>query len=261
VVIEHKPVLTSKFTGAFMQLKFISMLVLATSLTAGLTSAIAISATPNFVIAQRSISSQKPVTSPTATPRLIPPLPALAGIDLTPQQQEQLNQITQDLQAQFEAVAPRPPQLTAEQREKIGQVVQAYRGRLEAVLTPEQLAQLRQNQDNADAKPTPAFGAAPPSELARLNLTPQQQEQIRQAHEEMRPQLRSALPTGSNLTPEQEAKLQQLSQAYNERVEAILTPEQQRQFRQNLEKFRQIREQARPGLERLRENQPRKPLE
>jgi Spy/CpxP family protein refolding chaperone len=77
----------------------------------------------------------------------------------------------------------------------------------------------------------------------------------------MRPQLRSALPTGSNLTPEQEAKLQQLSQAYNERVEAILTPEQQRQFRQNLEKFRQIREQARPGLERLRENQPRKPLE
>lgn len=246
-----------------MQRKFISMLVLATSLTAGFTSAIALSATPNFVIAQESISSQKPVTSPTATPRPIPPLPGLAGINLTPQQQEQLKQITQDLQAQFEAVAPRPPQLTAEQQKTIQQVLQTYRGRLEAVFTSEQLEQLRQNQDNADTKPAPAFGAAPPPppELARLNLKEQQQEQIQQIHEEMQPQLRSALPTRPILTPEQEAKLQQLQQAYSERVEAILTPEQQRQFRQNLEKFRQTSEQVRPILERVRQNQPRKPIQ
>lgn len=223
-----------------MKLKFIPMLVGTLGLTAGLAGVIPLSATPNSVMAQQPSSSQQPLTNPTAKPKT-PPLPGLAGIDLTPQQQEQIMGVVRDLQAQMETTVPRPPQLTAEQQAKIQQVVQNYRNRVEAVLTPEQREQLRQNRNNQNTKPAPDSSAAPtqPPALARLNLTPQQQQQITRINEEMGAQFRAALPTPPELTAEQRAKLEQLRQAYRDRVEAILKPQQQQQFRQNLEQFRQ----------------------
>lgn len=231
-----------------MQRKFIPMFVGTLSLTVGLAvlathsaraKTNAPSVTPNSVIAQGSTSPQEPVMNPTDAPRPRPPLPGLEGIDLTSQQQEQIKQISQDMQAQFEAAVPRPPQPTAEQQEKIRQIAEAYRPKIEAVFTPEQLAQLRQNQGNSNTKPAPTFGPmpGPPPNFAKLNLTAEQKEQLKQIHEQMRSEMQAVLPTPPQLTDEQKAALKQLMQSYRERVEAILTSEQQQQFRQNLQRF------------------------
>lgn len=239
LVIQHKPSRTSNFT--IMKCQVISMLVGAIALTAGV-GAIALSATHNPVMAQGSSLSQQPVMSPTATPRPIPPLPGLEGIELTAQQQEQIKQIAQQMQAQFESIVPRPPELTAQQQEKIRQVMEAERQKIEAVLTQEQLEQLRQDRNNPNSKPAPAFGPmpAPPPNLAKLNLTQEQQEQLEQIHQEMASQIREALPAPPQLTDEQKAKLDTLMQSYRDRIEAVLTSDQQQQFRQNLQKIEQF---------------------
>ena len=231
-----------------MKRKFIPMFVGTLSLTVGLATLVAystqaktnaLSPSSSSVIAQGSTSPQEPMMNPSAAPKPMPPLPGLEGIDLTSQQQEQIKQISQDMQAQFEAAAPRPPQPTAEQQEKIRQIAEAYRPKIEAVFTQEQLAQLHQNQDNPNTKPAPAFGPmpGPPPNFAKLNLTAEQKEQLKQIHEQMRSEIQAILPTPPQLTDEQKAALKQLMQSYRERVEAILTSEQQQQFRQNLQRF------------------------
>lgn len=228
-----------------MKRKVILIFVGAIALTFCSTGSIVVGATLNSIVSEDSTSTSESVTIPANAP--IPPLPGLAGLNLTPQQQEQIKQISQDLQPQFLAVAPPLPQLTAEQKAKIQQLLQASRSKIEAILTPEQLEQLRQNQDTQNTKSVPAFDADPtlPPGLAALNLTQEQQEQIKQIIQETEPQLQAALPAPPQLTAEQEAKIQQLMQSYREQVEAILTPEQQQQFRQNLEQFHQRMEQIR----------------
>ena len=102
-------------------------------------------------------------------------------------------------------------------------------------------------------KPTSVTLPQPFPELQGINLTAEQQEQIWQIRLEMQPefkailprpeltskqreQLESGQPIQITLTPpsaEQKAQLKQLMQTYRQKIEAILTPEQQEQFRQN----------------------------
>ena len=147
----------------------------ATGFTTGLASAIAL-CTVSTVIAigwtakavyaeqaapsKQTIVLQKPVPGAPARD-----FPALAGIHLTSQQQEQIEQIRQQLRPEFEAALPLP------------------------------------------------------------NLTPQQQNQLNSGKP-----VRLSVPTP---TPDQQAKLAQLREVYRQKVEAILTPEQQEQFRHN----------------------------
>jgi len=237
--------------GAVMNLKFLPMLAGAIALTAGFAAsvpystharAIALSATPNSVTAQESGSRQKPAPNPTDVPKPLPPVPGFAGIKLSPQQQEQIRQINREMQAQIETVVPRPPQPTAEQQEKIRQLAQSYSKKVEGILTPEQLEQVRQNRANSgNQPPLPPGVPVLPHELMRLNLTSEQRSQIKQISEEMSAQIRSFLPPPPPLNDEQRAKLQQILESYRTRVEGTLTPEQQQQFRENMERFRQDR--------------------
>ena len=136
----------------------------------GLTTALAsvITLTSNPVHAEQPDSSE---------PTILPKKPALGtsteqfpeflGIELTPQQQEKIKTIRQELQAEFEVILS-PPELTPEQQtqlnsgqpiqmafptptpeqtEKLQQVIQDYRQKVEAVLTPAQQEQFRQNQN------------------------------------------------------------------------------------------------------------------
>ena len=116
--------------------------------------------------------------------------------------------------------------------------------------------------------PSIAQGSLPPvvgpsirqlPELAGINLTPQQEALILQIQQKMQPQFEGIFPhpplaldqqnqfkSGQPIqielpppTPEQQAKLQQVMQSYFSQVEAVLTPEQQQQFRRNREKIGQ----------------------
>lgn len=225
-----------------MKLRFIPMVVGAINLAANLTGAIAFSSIPILVMAQEPASFQNPATNLTAEPKSFPSFPGLTGIELTPQQQEQIWQIAWELQAQFEAIVPPPPEPTARQQRKIRQIVQKYRRRIEAILTSEQLAQLRQIQNTPKTEPTPDISAAltPSLESAKIELTPQQREQIGQISEEMQSEIQAVLPASAQITSEQEAKFQQLRQVYRERVEGVLNPVQKQQFYQNLDQLRSM---------------------
>ncbi|ARV60145.1 hypothetical protein BZZ01_17280 [Nostocales cyanobacterium HT-58-2] len=111
--------------------------------------------------------------------------------------------------------------------------------------------------DNGPIKVVPA-GRVPPGplfpELAGINLTEEQQKQIWQIQQEIMPQIAQIIPhpelteeqknqlrSGQSVqitiqppTAEQKAKLRELFQTYQQRVETILTPEQQQKFRENL---------------------------
>lgn len=97
----------------------------------------------------------------------VPEFTKMVGINLTPQQQEQIKKIRQEMQLEFEAILPRPeltpaqqeqlssgqpsriafPSHTPEQKEKLQQVMQTYLQKVEVVLTPEQREQFHQNQN------------------------------------------------------------------------------------------------------------------
>jgi len=93
-------------------------------------------------------------------------LPALAGINLTPQQEEQLAKIRLQTQQQIQQILTEPQKaqfkvvtqqgkdlrqaiaainLTAEQKAQVKQIFQAVRGEVTNTLTPEQQRQLKQN--------------------------------------------------------------------------------------------------------------------
>ena len=149
----------------------------ATGFTTGLASAIAlftvstgiaIGWTAKAVYAEQAARSeqtivlQKPV--PGAPERNFP---ALAGIRLTSQQQQQLEQIDRQMRPEFKTVLSLPdltpqqqsqfhsgkpvrvslPALTPEQQAKLAQLREVYRQKVEAILTPEQQEQFRHNQD------------------------------------------------------------------------------------------------------------------
>jgi periplasmic protein CpxP/Spy len=119
--------------------------------------------------------------------------------------------------------------LTEDQRRQIEQIRQETRSQLEAILTPEQKAQLqqaRQNRPNRGDRPTPPDGSrpgqpgqqpptgapsgpragrpsGPPPGLRELNLSTEQQTQIKQLMQTERQKIFSVLTT------EQQQKLQQ----------------------------------------------------
>lgn len=104
-------------------------------------------------------------------------------------------------------------------------------------------------------KPAPGAPAQFP-ELEGINLTSEQQEQIKQIQQEMQPKFEAVLPrpeltaeqqaqieAGNPVrialpspTLEQEEKLKELKEEYRQKIEEVLTPEQQEQFRQNQER-------------------------
>ncbi|HEY9725473.1 MAG TPA: hypothetical protein V6D50_03405 [Chroococcales cyanobacterium] len=130
-----------------MKLKFVPSLVGAIAFGATLC---ALATTSHPLLAQDSTSSLDRVTSPTppSKPRLF--FPGLEGIELTAQQQAQIEQIMQEMQPQLRAILPPPPQLTTEQQAKLQQLEQSYRDRVEPVLTAEQRQQFQQNLQNLE---------------------------------------------------------------------------------------------------------------
>lgn len=86
--------------------------------------------------------------------------------------------------------------LTPEQRTRMAEIRTQTRAQMEAVLTPQQREQLNAATQESGQRRRGAF--------ANLNLTPEQQAQIRQIRQSAKSQMRSVL------TPEQQQQLQQM---------------------------------------------------
>jgi periplasmic protein CpxP/Spy len=82
--------------------------------------------------------------------------------------------------------------------------------------------------------------------VANLNLTDDQKVQIKQIHEGIRPKV-EAVNNDSSLSAEQkQTKIHEIRRDMHEQVKKVLTPEQRKQFEQNMREHRESKQQQQP---------------
>jgi Spy/CpxP family protein refolding chaperone len=83
--------------------------------------------------------------------------------------------------------------------------------------------------------------------LANLNLTDDQKAQIKQLHEGTRAKV-EAVNSDSSLSAEQkQAKIHDIRREMHEQVKKVLTPDQRKQFEENMREHRESKQQQPPA--------------
>jgi Spy/CpxP family protein refolding chaperone len=163
-------------------------------------------------------------------------------LNLSQQQQDQLKPIFQKQREQMQAIR-KDTTLTADQKkQKIEALHQEFQPQVNGVLTPEQQQQWQQVK--AQGKPQleerrQAMGSARMAQ--KLNLSAQQQEQIKPLMEKRREQAKAIWQDNSLTADQKKQKMQALNQETRAQMNTILTPEQQQQMQQMRENFKQRR--------------------
>jgi len=83
--------------------------------------------------------------------------------------------------------------------------------------------------------------------MANLNLTDDQKAQIKQIHEGMRSKVEAVNNDSSLSADQKEAKIRDLRRDTHEQVKKILTPEQRKQFEENMREHRDSKQQQQPA--------------
>jgi Spy/CpxP family protein refolding chaperone len=82
--------------------------------------------------------------------------------------------------------------------------------------------------------------------MANLNLTDDQKAQIKQIHEGTRPKIEAVNNDSSLSADQKQAKIHDLKRDMHEQVKKILTPDQRKQFEENLREHRESKQQQPP---------------
>ena len=82
--------------------------------------------------------------------------------------------------------------------------------------------------------------------MANLNLTDDQKAQIKQIHEGMRSKVEAVNNDSSLSADQKQAKIQDLRRDTHEQVKKVLTPEQRKQFEENMREHRESKQQQTP---------------
>ena len=82
--------------------------------------------------------------------------------------------------------------------------------------------------------------------MANLNLTDDQKAQIKQIHEGTRPKIEAVNNDSSLSADQKQAKIHDLKRDIHEQVKKILTPDQRKQFEENLREHRESKQQQPP---------------
>ena len=82
--------------------------------------------------------------------------------------------------------------------------------------------------------------------LANLNLTDDQKSQIKQIHEGVRPKIEAVNNDSSLSADQKQAKIHDLKRDMHEQMKKILTPEQRKQFEENMREHRESKQQQPP---------------
>jgi len=83
--------------------------------------------------------------------------------------------------------------------------------------------------------------------LANLNLTDDQKTQIKQIHEGMRSKAETVKNDSSLSADQKEAKIRDLRRDTHEQVKKVLTPDQRKQFEENMREHRDSKQQQPPA--------------
>jgi Spy/CpxP family protein refolding chaperone len=83
--------------------------------------------------------------------------------------------------------------------------------------------------------------------MANLNLTDDQKAQVKQIHEGMRSKVEAVNNDPSLSADQKEAKIRDLRRDTHEQVKKVLTPEQRKQFEENMREHRDSKQQQPPA--------------
>jgi Spy/CpxP family protein refolding chaperone len=83
--------------------------------------------------------------------------------------------------------------------------------------------------------------------LANLNLTDDQKAQIKQIHEGMRSKVEAVNNDSSLSADQKQAKIQELRRDTHVQVKKVLTPDQRKQFEENMREHRDSKQQQPPA--------------
>ncbi len=150
-----------------------------------------------------------------------------ADLNLTPEQKAQLKSIQQSERDQLMALRNDQTLTEEQKRAKAQSVRQASRQQLLGILTPQQQQALKNNRHERGGRGDRGGGP----EGNDLNLTAEQETQLKSIHEGAKSQI-DAVRNDSSLTQEQkEVKLKSIHQNTLQQVSSILTPEQREKMR------------------------------
>jgi Spy/CpxP family protein refolding chaperone len=82
--------------------------------------------------------------------------------------------------------------------------------------------------------------------LANLNLTDDQKVQIKQIHEGMRPKVEAVNNDSSLSADQKQTKINEIRRDMHEQVKKVLTPEQRKQFEQNMREHHESKQPQQP---------------
>lgn len=154
----------------------------------------------------------------------------MAQLKLTETQQEKIRQINIAAQEKRLAIA-KDTKLTPEKRRTaLQEIAKGTREKIQAVLTPEQRKQWQQMQLERPVAGT----AAPMAAVRGLDLTEDQQKKMRAISQEFQPKFLK-IRQSTSLTPQQKAEqTRNLRRQQQDRIMAILTPEQREKAKARL---------------------------
>lgn len=154
----------------------------------------------------------------------------MAALNLTPDQQKQIQAIRETARGKIQALQQDTTLSDADKQSKIQAIRKDSDAQQRTLLTPAQ--QKIYDQMRAQRGPGGPGGMHDPR-LAGLNLTADQQKQVQAAQDELREKMRQAREDTTLSPDEQRDRMRQLFQNEQQEIQALLTPEQLKQYQAN----------------------------
>lgn len=176
-------------------------------------------------------------------------------LNLSQQQQDQAKTIFQQTGEQAKAIR-NDASLTADQKkEKMKALHESSQAQINGLLTPDQQKQFAELKAQGKQRMHDRKMAMGKRMAEKLNLSQQQQDQLKPIFEGSRQQAKAIWQDNSLTQDQKKEKMQALHESTQAQVNGILTPDQQQQWQQMREHFRQHR-----GRGRAPADQPSTPV-
>lgn len=173
----------------------------------------------------------------------------ISKLNLTPQQQDQLKPIFQKQREQAQAIKQDTTLTVDQKKQKFDALRQDTQTQVNSVLTPEQQQQWAQMKAEGKQRMAANRQKMGARMAEKLNLSQAQQDQIKPIMEKRREQAKSIWQDNSLTQDQKRTKMQQLHQDTQAQLNNVLTPEQQQQWQQMRQNFRQHRHGQRPATD------------
>jgi len=173
----------------------------------------------------------------------------ISKLNLSQQQQDQLKPVFQKQRDAAKAIRQDTTLTADQQKQKLDALRQDTQTQVNSVLTPEQQQQWAQMKAEGKQRMAANRHKMGARMAEKLNLSQAQQDQLKPVMQKQREQAQAIWHDNSLTQDQKRTKMQELHQDTQAQLNTILTPEQQQQWQQMRQNFRQHRHGQGPSTE------------